>query len=116
MKVKSSDEKTITLADGRTFPRPQGTKTILPTGERVYYNKYHFDRYMGDEWEFTGKIRYENNPDWVETYVYFEIIRVWETDHWLIPFITVTRAETEWLTGNEVKYDFATKVTFVDCE
>ena len=114
---KRTPQTTVTLKDGRTFSfdREKGKKTILPTGERVFYRDACQSWYLGESWDFTGRIKYENNPDWSETYCYLEVIYIWETDHPFIPFKKVIKTQIEWVNFSKFQYDYDTVQTIVDC-
>ena len=114
---KKTPPTSVTLEDGRefTFSREKGKKTVLPTGERVFYRDSYSHWYLGETWEFTGRIKYESNPDWSETYCYVEVIYIWEENHPFIPFKKVIRTKLEWVNFNAFQYDYGTVETIVDC-
>jgi hypothetical protein len=108
----------VTLEDGRTFTfdKEKGKKTVLPTGERVYYKDSYALWYLGESWEFTGRMKYNTNPKWEEPYCYAEVIYIWEADHWIIPFKKVIKTNIEWVNFDHFKYDYGTTETIVECE
>ena len=108
----------ITLEDGRTFSYNsiKGEKTILPTGQRVHYYDMGVAWYLGKDWEFTGRTKYESNPDWDKTLCYVEVIYIWEGNHGLIPFKKVMKSSLEWVNFDRFEYEYSTTTTIVECD
>ena len=113
----NADSEKIQVEDGRLFPRPAGVKTKLPNNEVVACKNFGGDDYMGEIWEFTGRIKYESNEGWSETQCFFEIVMVWDADHWLIPFKTVTKTSVRWIQDSwfKIEKEYDTVTTIVDC-
>jgi len=108
----------VTLEDGRTFTYipEQREETILPTGQRIFYCDWQKVRwYLGAHWEFTGRIKYENNPKWDDTHCFLEVIHIWEERCWRSFFKKAPKTTIEWLSFNKFEYDYATIETIVEC-
>lgn len=102
--------------DGRLLPVQSGERTVLPTDEVVYYKSFS-NEYLGEDFEFTGRMMFERNEGWSEVRVSFEVVGVYERRYGIFNHKVKNRVFLKWIGADFFVFDkeYPTTETIVDC-
>lgn len=102
--------------EGRLLPVQSGERTILPDSSVLYYKSFSRE-YLGEDFEFTGRMKFETNEGWASVSVSFEVVSVYEKRYGIFGHKTKLNIITRFILAESFEFDkeYPTLETIVDC-